>query len=104
MDTDDYLGVAVLIGFGGCPIHDGEFFSSMLLIGSIDELKKLIILGINESHVSEFLSFDDDKYEVRYEGGRHSYTGAQLVINNNVEFATIDNGSGSLIWVDNKDR
>jgi hypothetical protein len=104
MAKDDYLGAAALVGFSGCPIHDGESSSSVLLIESIDELKKLIILGLNESHVSEFLSFDDNEYEVRYESGRHSYTGAQLVINNNVEFATIDSGSGTLIWVDNKDR
>jgi len=92
------LGVAAYIGFSGCPIHDGEYYSCMEEIDSLEILKDRVLDGLNESHVEEFLSFDGNEYEIWYESGRHSYTGAKLRINGKTEFVIEDNGSGKLRW------
>lgn len=92
------LGVIAYIGFANCPVHGGDYFSHLERVESLDELKKMIIDGLNQYHVDEVMSFDGNDYEVWYDNARHSYIGAKLRINGETKFITVDNGSGKLIW------
>jgi hypothetical protein len=96
---NNLLGVVATESFFNCPVHDGGTYSGMEKVADFEQLKNMVLSGLNNRHVNDVLSFDGHEYEVSYEAASHSFIGVSIYIDGTKRCHTEDNGSGKLRWI-----
>jgi hypothetical protein len=86
--------------FPNCPTHDGGLYHGLKSVETEEELLEFALKNLNYFHILDVLVVgDDDEIEFDYESESHRYNGIKFFKDTKLVKRTVDDGKGSLIWV-----